>query len=119
MIDEEEGLVPAVTAQTEGELLLYDYFKHLTTLSLLALGGVLTLAQTADPADVKPWLVIVVLITISLGGIAAFSGGGEIVRFRYAGGERGKSVEFLRRAAPILLAIGVGMFLSMFVDALD
>ena len=118
MTDEDETSLPALASE-DGELLLYDYFKHLTTLSLLALGGVLTVAQIADREDVKPWLLVVVLITISLGGIASFSGAGEIVRGRYTRTARHKSLEFFRRAAPTLLAVGVGMFLSMFVDTLD
>ena len=117
MTDEEPSL-PAVDHAQDGELLLYDYFKHLTTLALLALGGILTLSEIADREDVKPWLLAAVLITISLGGIAAFGGAGEIVRGRHTGTARHKSVGFYRRAAPILLAIGVGMFLSMFVDSI-
>ena len=115
---DEEGTVPSLASQADGDLLLYDYFKHLTTLSLLALGGVMTLSQMADRADVKAWLLIVVLVTISLGGVAAFSGAGEIVRGRYTGTSHYKSLNFCRLAAPTLLALGVGMFLSMFVDAL-
>lgn len=108
-----------LTATTDGEMLLYDYFKHLTTLSLLALGGVLTLAEMADPADVKPWLLVAAIVLISGGGVAAFSGGGEIVRARYTRTAPHKTLQFHRIAAPALLAIGVGMFLSMFVDSLD
>ena len=119
MIDQEESSVPALAPQEDGELLLYDYFKHLTTLSLLTLGGVLTVAQVADRTDVKPWLLVVVLLTISLAGVLSYSGAGEIVRARYTQTARYKSLELYRRVAPILLAVGVGMFLSMFVDTMD
>ncbi len=117
-MSDEDTTVPVVDHGHDGELLLYDYFKHLTTLALLALGGILTVSQIADREDVKPWLLATVLVTISLGGIAAFGGAGEIVRGRHTGTPRHKSVEFYRRVAPILLAIGVGMFLSMFVDSI-
>jgi len=117
MSDEEPSL-SARASPDDREMLLYDHFKHLTTLALVSLGGVLTLVQTADPADVKPPMVIAVLIALSAGGIAAFSGASELVRARYTGTGYYKSVEFCRRAAPILLAVGVGMVLAMFVDSL-
>ena len=118
MTDEDETL-PIRHNDNDGELLLYDFFKHLTSLVLLTLGGVLVVAQAADPKDVKPGIVIAVLIIISASGICAFGGSSEIVRARYTGSVPRKGLDFYRRAAPILLALGVGMFLSLFVDSLD
>lgn len=118
-MSEDEPLLPATLSHDERDMLLYDHFKHLTTLALLTLGGVLTLFQGTDPADVKPEMVIVVLLVISAAGIAAFHGAGEIVRARYTGTAQHRTVEFLRRAAPALLALGVGMVLMMFVDSLS
>ena len=105
-------------ASADGELLLYDYFKHLTSLSIVILGGVLIVAQSADPVDVKRWLVAAVLILISGGGIIAFTGSGEIVRARSTGTPVQPTLRWSRVLAPTLLALGVGMFLSMFVDSL-
>ena len=119
MSDEEESVVAAGSSHDDGELLLYDFFKHLTTLALLTLGGVLTVSQIVDRADVKPWLLTAVLVTVSLGGIASFSGASEIVRARYTRTPPHKSLNLYRIAAPALLALGVGMFLSMFMDSLD
>jgi len=118
-MSEEEEPLPAPQQGHDGELLLYDYFKHLTTLALLTLGGVLTLAQMADPADVKPWLMIVILVMVAAAGVCSFGGASEIVRARYTAQARLKSLNFYRVAAPSLLAFGVGMFLAQFVDSLD
>ena len=118
----DEGEIATIAAQPwqqEKELLLYDFFKHLTTLSLLTLGGIVTLSQMADPSDVKRWSVIASLMLVAGGGVSAFSGAGEIVRARYSGTPIHRTVNFNRIAAPILLAVGAGMFLSMFVDMLD
>jgi hypothetical protein len=90
----------------------------LTSLSLLTLGGVLAIAQGADKTDVKPVMLIVVLVIISAGGIGSFAGAGEIVRKRYTGSSP-HNIEFYRKAAPTLLALGVGMFLGVYVDSLD
>jgi len=116
MSDEDEETLP--DAGRDSELLLYDFFKHLTSLSILVLGGVLIIAQAAESADVKPWVIVAVLLLVSGGGVAAFSGSSEIVRSRYTATPIRPSVRWLRSLAPALLAMGVGMFLSMFVDSL-
>jgi hypothetical protein len=103
---------------SERELLLYDYFKHLTSLTLLTLGAVLAIAQAADSNDVKPPVLIAVLVVISGGGICSFVGASEIVKKRYTGSVS-RSLEFYRKAAPTLLALGVGMFLGVYVDTLS
>ena len=120
MIDEEEGPKrPEPAGGRDGDLLLYDFFKHLTSLALLTLGGVLVVIQKADPKDVKPAMVIIDIAVISLSGILAFSGSSEIARARFTGQPASRSLEFLRKAAPITLTVGVGMFLAMFVDSLS
>ena len=118
-MNDDEGHAPAQPDQHDGELLLYDYFKHLTSLSILTLGGVLAIAQAADPADVKRWVIVAVLLFVSAGGLVAFTGAGEIARARSTGTPVGASVQWSRKLGPTLLAVGVGMFLSVFVDSLD
>lgn len=120
MIDEDEGAMPPERGgERDGDLLLYDFFKHLTSLALLTLGGVLVVIQDVDPKDVKPFMIIIDIAVISLSGILAFSGSSEIARARYTGVPATGSLEFLRKAAPITLTVGVGMFLAMFVDSLS
>ena len=118
MTDEDDGL-PTQPDQRDGDLLLYDFFKHLTSLALLTLGGVLIVLKDVDPKDVKPIMVIVDIAVVSLSGILAFSGTSEIAKARYTGTAPARSIEFLRRAAPATLTVGVGMFLAMFVDSLS
>ena len=115
MIDEDETPRPA---QRDGELLVYDFFKYLTSLVLLILGGMLLVMKDFDPSDVKPQMVIVAIIVISSAGVLAFSGAAEIVRARYTGAPTHRSLTFLRTAAPALLALGLGLFLAMFIDSL-
>lgn len=118
MTDEDDTL-PAPGRDQDRDLLLYDFFKHLTSLALLTLGGVLIVIQDVDPKDVKPFMVVTDIVLISLSGILAFSGSSEIARARYTGTAPTRSLELSRRAAPALLALGAGMFLSMFVDSLS
>jgi hypothetical protein len=118
MTDEDDKL-PGPGREQDGDLLLYDFFKHLTSLALVTLGGVLIIIKDVDPKDVKPLIVIIDIAVISLSGILAFSGSSEIARARFTGVKATGSLEFLRKAAPITLTVGVGMFLAMFVDSLS
>ena len=118
-MSDDESVVTAPALPDDRDMLLYDHFKHLTTLALLTLGGVLTLFQSADRTDIKPAMIITVLVIISAAGIAAFSGASEIVRARYTRTAHHKALEVCRVAAPLLLSLGVGMVLMMFVDSLS
>ena len=117
MIDDDGK--PPTGHDNDAELLLYDFFKYLTSLVLLTLGGLLIVMKGFDPNDVKPAIVLIDIIVISTAGIAAFSGASEIVRGRYLGNPLRPSLKFLARAAPALLALGIGLFLAMFMDSLN
>jgi hypothetical protein len=103
----------------DGELLLYDYFKYLTSLVLITLGGLLIVMKDFDPTDVKPGAIVTTLLIVSLSGVLSFGGAGEIARARYLGRPVKPSVNVARIVAPALLAIGFGHFLAMFVDSLS
>ena len=120
-MNEDESNLPVLAPDrgADADLLVYDFFKHLTSLAILILGGVLIVAQAADPADIKRWLLVAILVLISAGGILAFSGSIEIVRARSTGTPVRGSLRWSRMLAPALMAVGVGMFLSMFIDSLD
>jgi len=103
----------------DGDLLLYDYFKYLTSLVLITLGGLLIVMKDFDPSDVKPRSVIITLVIISSSGVLSFGGAGEIARARYLGRPVKQSVNWVRILSPALLAIGFGHFLALFVDSLN
>lgn len=115
--DDEGDLLSSEAPNRQGDLVLYDYFKHLTTLSLLVLGGILTLTQTDRGAEMKLPGVLIVVGVVTLAGVVAFSGSGEIARAHFHG-EAPKRVDLYRKAAPVILSVGVGMFLFMFRKAL-
>jgi hypothetical protein len=117
MIDEEEPMAIS-PSQDKAELLLYDFLKHLTSLSILVLGGVIIVAKDFDPTDVKPGSILIAMAIISFGGICSFSGSSEIVRARNGGTRPKKSLKYLAQAAPALLALGTGYFIALFSDSL-
>lgn len=120
MTDEETSVDPKAhaTPDTYGETLLYDYAKHLTGLSLLALGGVLSITQAADSAEIKPTVVGIVVVFTAIAGILAFSTASSLVDARAAGRPPRSFLPKLMKLATGFLGMGMGAFLSMWLDTL-
>ena len=121
MIEEDAKVDPRHLAPIDqyGESLLYDFAKFLTTLSLLALGGVLTLADTADQADVKTLNIILVTVVIASAGLIAMLTANAIAYARAAGGPSPARLHRFVGASMALLCVGLGMFLFLWMDKLN
>jgi hypothetical protein len=115
MSDDGEGPI----RNLDGEAMLYDWFKHLTSLSLLTLGGVLSLSQLPQAQDIKKPVLTGVLICVAAGGVLAFSGAEQIVRARAANLPVPKQVMILQKLAPAMLSMAVGAFLYIFTRAIN
>jgi hypothetical protein len=98
--------------------MLYDWFKHLTTLSILALGGVLSLSQSGN-TDLKTATLVIVVVFIGGAGIAAFTAAEKIMGAVANGDLLPPSVGWLQKGAPALLGMGVGAFLYVFLQSLN
>ena len=119
MIDEEPlPVLRPDAADHYGEALLYDYGKFLTTLSLLVLGGILTLSQSDGLEGVKPSNLAVVIICIVMGGLSALSIVHSIVSARQSGKAPNHRLRFYMLAAPLGLGLGLGGFINIFWNAL-
>ena len=121
MSEEESRVEPRAIAPVEqyGEALLYDFSKFLTTLSLLALGGVLTLTESADQTDIKPFSIAMVLVLITLSGVLSVTAANNLVLARSGGEEPHKNLRRQVRIAMASLAVGTGVFLAMWWDKLN
>ena len=97
--------------------LLYDYFKTMTSLSLVTLGGVLSISQLPD-IEIKPFSLTLIVIALALAGIGGFSGMDEVVRLRFDDQDRPRRLAFMRKLCPAAFGIGIGGFLSAFLRAL-
>ena len=120
MIEDTEKVDPKSVAPEDryGETLLYDFAKFLTTMSLLALGGVLTLTQTADRSDIKLFNIILVLGAIATAGILSFVTANALVDARAAGREPQPYLKKMIKAAMACLGVGTGAFLMIWLDML-
>lgn len=116
--ENEGGPISAAPEKDEGAAFLYDYFKHLTSLSILALGGVLAIAQS-DGVDAPPRALMYAIVTfVGLAAVLAFSGSSDIVRQKTRGKAPGKWQNFYRITSPACLSVGVGLFLNLYLQGL-
>ena len=121
-MNEDEGhrIAPRDHAEGDryGETLLYDFAKFLTTLSLLVLGGMLTLSAAARQGDLKIFNIIFVTVAIALAGMIAFVSANSIADARSGGREPSHHIRTLMKAATGLIGVGLGGFLAMWLDSL-
>lgn len=113
--DLDQAKVAAAPEMADGATFLYDFFKHLTSLSVLTLGGVLAISTGADANGTSRASMIAVVVLVGIAALLAFSGTSEIVRQKTTGEIRDKSLAFYRVGAPMALSLGVGGFLYVFL----
>ena len=100
-------------AETDPDLLVYDFLKHLTSLSLLSIGGVLTMPEALD-RPIEPIAMGVILLLLAFGGAMALHGLEAITKARSVGKPAPKSLKWYRSVASSSLGMGVGAFISFF-----
>lgn len=101
-----------------GTAILYDWFKHLTSLSLLTIGGVLGLSQIAGGEGIKKALLVTVLLFVLITGVLSFSAAGEVVKSRSAGVPLPGYIHRIRTTASVAPSVGVGAFTYVFLGSL-
>ena len=102
-----------------GETMLYDFAKFLTTLSLLVLGGMLTLSGAARAGDLKLFNIVFVSGAVALAGIIAFLTANGLVEARARGREPSERLPTLMKISTGLIGLGIGGFLMMWLDSLS
>lgn len=117
-IEDSVGPATQLAPETDPEILLYDYSKYLLTLSMLVLGGVLTISQSSDPANKLPApLLLAILVPIAGSGLLSLSCLSTIVRSRMTGKSQ-RSAGTLNQMAMGLLGAGVAAFLMSWITQL-
>jgi hypothetical protein len=120
-MSDEGGLIDprdSAPAERHRDTLLYDYAKFLTTLSLVALGGVLGLVQAADPGRLDARNVALVLGALVAGGVASLTAASGLVDAEVTGRQRSKWPPRYLKLSMILIGVGLGVFLKIWWDTL-
>jgi hypothetical protein len=111
------------TAERKDELPFgraYDYFKHLTGISLVSIGGVFAFMDGSG-ATFDPRRVIIVLAAIGIAGVISLLMAGVLVTIEVkpvAYARIARQVRYGLIAATFFLAIGLGSFIQTFASAI-
>jgi hypothetical protein len=109
--------------EREGELPFgraYDYFKHLTGISLVSIGGVFALMDGTG-TTLDPRRVIILLAALGVSGVISLLMAGALASIEvkpvvYA--KMARQVRYGLIAATFFLAIGLGSFIQTFASAI-
>lgn len=99
-------------------ILLYDYSKHLLSLALLGIGGIVSLAQSPQGQKIPGLIVSVVLAFLAVSGFCSLSCSANILRARERDQPVGRGAWLGSRLAMMFLGAGVGGFLVIWIDSL-
>ena len=112
-ISSDEALLKA--AERQPELLLYDYFKHMTTLSLAALGGIISIPQlSALHYPVSNLIAAIVLMVLT--GAGAFTGMEGVIAARMKDEPLSRMTRYSRQLCGVTFGVGIGAFLAPLIN---
>jgi len=112
----EESTEGAAPDQQDPDVLLYDFFKFLTTLAILILGGVLSLVTANTEFSSRSLVVVIVFLSIS--AVTALTGADSVVRNRLRRRPITRWTWIYQGLSMGALGAGTGMFLSMWLEGL-
>ena len=98
-----------------GVMMLYDWFKHMTTLSLVTLGGILGILQNGTE-NVRPIVTTGIVAAVAVAGILGFDGLNRLLAAELEGKPVPRVLNWTRRLAMAAYGMGVGAFLSLIVE---
>ncbi len=100
------------------DALLYDYSKHLLSLALLGIGGIVSLTQSLLGRSIPGPQVVVMLGLFAAAGACALSCSAAILRAVRSDLPITSSAWWYQQGAMLFLGGGVGVFLVAWIDAL-
>ena len=98
--------------------LLYDYSKHLLSLALLGLGGIVSLTQSPQGQKIPGLVVAAMLAVLALSGFCSLSCTASILRARRNDETVGAGAWISSQLAMMFLGAGVGGFLTIWIKTL-
>ena len=97
------------------ELLLYDHAKHLLSLAVLGIGGVMSLSQSSTGGKLGGPAIAVLMGLFAASGVCSLSVSAAILRARRDGQTVKASAWSFNQGAMGLLGAGVGAFVTLWM----
>jgi hypothetical protein len=99
-------------------ILLYDFSKHLLSLALLGVGGIVSLAQSPQGQKIPGLVVSIMLALLAASGLCSLSCSASILRAREQERPVGRGAWIGSQLAMLFLGMGVGGFLTIWIKTL-
>ena len=115
--ERENALLVEEFADIDAENLSYDFFKGLTSLSILTLGGVLGLSESVFAEEINTWQMLTAGGFVAASGITALQCQADIVQVARGRKQPTVWLRWGHRIAPGLLGGGIGAFLILLSGA--
>jgi hypothetical protein len=93
---------------TDALLLEYDYFKHLSTISLVTIGALLTWVQGGKGTP----LIMISISAVAMSAVLSFSAMNQIIVHRKTGKPMRKLYRWERSISTATYAAGLGLAMS-------
>ena len=105
----------AAAVARDRDYLLYDHSKHVLSLALLGIGGIITIAQSPLGKAIPGRLIGILVLMLAASAVFALSCTAAILRSRERTQPLGKSAWLLNQGAMLLLGMGFGAFLATWI----
>lgn len=114
----EEASIAKPDPGFDKDMLLYDHSKHLLSLALLGLGGVLSIAQLAQGQQIPGPVIAMLTVFLAISGLCSLSCSAAVLRARQQGLVVPRTAWLCNQGAMLFLGIGVGGFLYAWIRVL-
>lgn len=108
-----KALQRAEFEKVDNDHVVYDFFKTMTSLCLLALGGILTLSESVFADRISATGMLVAAVFVALSGLVSMQCMVDIVHIARGRQQSSATLRWGDRVAPGLFGAGVGMFIYL------
>ena len=96
-------------------MLLYDHAKHLLSLAVLGIGGIMSLSQSVTGAKINGPAIALLMGLFTASGLCSLSVSAQILRARSESRAVPTSAWLFNRGAVGLLGVAVGAFVTTWI----